>query len=176
MAYPVKEVANYFLNIADVDGVPVSPMKLQKLLYYAHGWCLALTAAPLFDAPIEAWPYGPVVREIYGQFRQYGNAPITSRARLVNIIDNSFNFETPELPDGPDHEFTRDFLRKIWDVYGDFTAVQLSNMTHILGGPWAVTVAQNGGNTDGKVIISNELIRQYFAEEAHQNLQATTTA
>lgn len=42
-----------------------STMKLQKLLYYCQGWHLAWDGEPLFDAPIEAWANGPVVKKVY---------------------------------------------------------------------------------------------------------------
>jgi len=47
MAYDAKIVANYFLDLADRDHVFVSPLKLQKLVYLAHGWSLALRGRPL---------------------------------------------------------------------------------------------------------------------------------
>ena len=47
-------------------------LRLQKLLYFAQGWHLARFGRPLFDASIEAWPYGPVVPEVYRAYKEYG--------------------------------------------------------------------------------------------------------
>ncbi|MGO9794311.1 MAG: Panacea domain-containing protein [Solirubrobacteraceae bacterium] len=44
-------------------------MKLQKLVYYAQAWHLALHDKPLFREAIEAWANGPVVRELYNHHR-----------------------------------------------------------------------------------------------------------
>ncbi len=52
-----KLVANYFLKKAAAEGVTLDPMKLQKLVYIAHGWHLGLLGAPLLRSPIEAWTY-----------------------------------------------------------------------------------------------------------------------
>ena len=53
----VEDVANYFLSKKSM-----SPKKLQKIVYYAYGWTLALLNEDikaldnrLFNEPIEAW-------------------------------------------------------------------------------------------------------------------------
>jgi len=50
------------------ESVLVCPLRLQKLLYYCQGWSLALLGRPLFKQSIEAWPHGPVVKDVYDQF------------------------------------------------------------------------------------------------------------
>ena len=40
----------------------VTPLTLQKLLYYIQGNYAAIYDKPLFDAPCEAWVHGPVYR------------------------------------------------------------------------------------------------------------------
>ena len=57
--YSAKAVANYFLARAKESGETLSPMKLQKLIYFAHGWHLAVFDAPLLDEEVQAWDYGP---------------------------------------------------------------------------------------------------------------------
>jgi uncharacterized phage-associated protein len=69
-------IANYFIELAKF----ITPMKLQKLVYFAHGWCLALADKPLINEKIEAWQYGPVVSSLYREFKKYGNEGITSPA------------------------------------------------------------------------------------------------
>jgi uncharacterized phage-associated protein len=49
---------------------PVDPKKLQKLVFYAQAWHLAITNEPLFGDPIEAWRDGPVVRALYRKHRR----------------------------------------------------------------------------------------------------------
>ena len=80
MAYNSKAVANYFLELGDWDGESISPMKIQKLVYYAHGWHLGVTDEPLIDEQIECWPYGPVVDSLFHQFKHYGSGPIRKPA------------------------------------------------------------------------------------------------
>jgi len=69
-------VANYFIKKGIDTKKSVSPMKLQKLVYFAHGWRLALYNSPLIDEAIQAWQYGPVIPGIYHEFKHYGNRDI----------------------------------------------------------------------------------------------------
>ena len=55
--YNAIAVANYFIDKAKADGVPLTHMKLQKLIYFAHGWHLALYGEPLIDEEIQAWEF-----------------------------------------------------------------------------------------------------------------------
>ncbi|MFQ5632018.1 MAG: Panacea domain-containing protein, partial [bacterium] len=57
--YDSRLIANYFIDFARKDGVAISPMKLQKLVYFAHGYYLAITGQPLIEEEIQAWRYGP---------------------------------------------------------------------------------------------------------------------
>ena len=59
-------VADFFLSKE-----AMSPKKLQKLVYFAYAWTVALLNESaddlhfrLFDAQIEAWIHGPVVPEL----------------------------------------------------------------------------------------------------------------
>lgn len=61
----VHDVAAYIL---EKQG-PMTAMKLQKLVYYSQAWSVVWESRPLFDAPIEAWANGPVVRELYDHHR-----------------------------------------------------------------------------------------------------------
>ena len=61
-----QDVANYFLSLCDEDaGDLISNLKLQKLVYYAQGFHLAISGEPLFDEKIMAWEHGPVIPQLY---------------------------------------------------------------------------------------------------------------
>ena len=83
MAYSVQDIAKWILTrnrleVQTEDGDYISNLKLQKLLYYSQGCFLALRDEPLFDSPIEAWTYGPVVPEVYHLYKSYGSSAIDS--------------------------------------------------------------------------------------------------
>ena len=109
-------VADFFVWLDGQQDEPdVTPMKLQKLLYYAQAQHLAVTGGRLFDEDIEAWDHGPVVRSQYHRFKEFG--------RQVIVCEQSAG--RPRLD-----ESVCEFLRRIWDAYGGYSAARLRAMTH----------------------------------------------
>ncbi len=170
MSYNPLIIANGFLDRAAARGETLSPMKLQKLVYYAHGWFLALTGESLLDEPIHAWLYGPVVNSIYQEFRRFGSHPITTRAtvpiappqhRGSSGEEDSVTDQGEQLANDP---YLSGFLNRIWDIYGGYTASQLSNKTHESGTPWSQIASQyrDRGTVPRRVIIPNDSIKAYF--------------
>ncbi len=157
-------VANAFLDLQDADTSTfprIDPMKLQKLLFYAHAWWLAFTKNPLLKEEVYAWPWGPVVPHIYGEFRRFGRNPVVGEraTELVKVGPGAFQYRVrePEKP-APD---VMTFLKNVWDSHKGFSGVQLSNATHAPGEPWALVKAQYG-NLASKPLIPNELIGDVF--------------
>jgi uncharacterized phage-associated protein len=120
-----QDVARYFLAIVDEDaGDNMTHLKLQKLLYYAQGFYLAMhDGEPLFGEPIEAWDHGPVVPQIYQAFKPFGNNPI-GRPEPFDPQDYA-----PEV---------RELLDAVYRIYGQFTAWKLRDLTH-QEAPWRDT-------------------------------------
>ena len=54
-----------------------SKYKLQKLLYYTQGFHLAIYGVPLFEEKLIAWEHGPVVKEVYDKFKEFGSNAIS---------------------------------------------------------------------------------------------------
>ena len=169
MAYDSKAVANRFLELATANGQTLSPMKLLKLLYFAHGWYLAITGKPLLDEAIEAWNYGPVVPTIYHEFKRFGNDSITEPAKEATG-QGSRRSKDARLPESDGAAFVQRLLQRVWEIYGPFSAVQLSRMTHQEGSPWSKTVEQNTGSKGyfpKSVEIDDNLIKDYFIGLKH---------
>lgn len=145
--YDARQVANVFLELAETEGEKITPLKLQKLIYCAHGWKLAVDGKPLLAEPVQAWRHGPVVESAYKEFREFGANAIDRLARNVDRIQDPFDL---------------DLLRAAWNSYKRYTALELSAMTHELGTPWTITAQQDGGPR--KQAIDNELIRNHFTE------------
>lgn len=130
MAYSAKAIANTVIERARVKGIlDVSPMKLQKLIFYAQSWSLKLNNVELFTDPIERWDYGPVVRDVYHEFKGFGYQPITL------LATDALGY-TPVVR--PDDEYSLDLIDRILDVYGQFSAIELSNMSHAQGSAWGM--------------------------------------
>jgi uncharacterized phage-associated protein len=139
-----KDVARYFLSKCDEEaGDTISNLKLQKLVYYAQGFHLALTEGdPLFVESIQAWRHGPVVRALYAEYASYGSGAIPS----------PIDFDPSTIPDG-----TRQILDEVYEVYGQYSAWRLREMTHAEP-PW-----RDAWDPDiPSVTISEEAMRRYF--------------
>ena len=158
-----KAIANELLEIAKGEGEPVTPMKLQKLMYYAYGWWFVSNEDPLFSEKIQAWKNGPVVESVYYAFKEYGGAPITGLAHETANGQKRVAF----LNDDHANEIRR-FLGVIWNVYGSFSAVRLSNATHQPGTPWHTTVQNCGGKLGYFQEIDDATIRDYFVRQAKE--------
>jgi len=140
------QVAKFFLSLSEpMEGDSISNLKLQKLCYYAQGFALAVLDRPLFEDAIEAWEHGPVVESLYHRYKDHGanGIPVPSE-----IDFSTFSKEEAEL------------LREVWNVYGQFSAWKLRNMTHEEP-PWKEA-------TRGAV-ITHEALKKFFRTRVGQD-------
>ena len=159
-----KAIANYFIELANGEGKPLTPLQIIKLVYIAHGWHLALTGVPLINEPPEAWQYGPVIPSLYHALKTYGNAPVTGKISDDRIQPGMrFQFVTQEIPT-PADERIRAFLDSVWKGYKRFSGSQLSTMTHQPGTPWHKTWEEQGAKYSKGVDIPEPLIREHYLE------------
>lgn len=167
MGYSAKAIANYFLDhYGDMKTSPkTSPLKLQKLVYISHGWSLAIFDEELVDDEYaEAWQYGPVFPSLYYEFKEFGRRPINRNATDLHLSDfEYFEFVKPKVE--VDDEQNHALLNRIWDVYGGYTPVQLSNMTHKDGTPWRK--ARNEAKGMRNFHIDNKIIKKYYSDLAN---------
>jgi len=172
MPFSSVAVANEFLNLAQSAGKSLTQMQLQKLVFFAHGWYLALTDRPLIDEQVEAWRFGPVIRSLYAKFREYGSSPVSHlySPMVYEETDDglALNEESPPRVEGSEEAaFARRVIARVWDVYGGFTAYQLSNMTHLPGTPWHEVVSgyeDRGLSIPKGTDIPADRLKAYFQE------------
>lgn len=164
------KVANYFLTLAWSQDVHPCQQKLQRLVYYAHGWHLALSISnvSLLGEPVRALHYGPVLQSLQDEFVAFGNDPVTRLARTFwepgpGLLDYSLGstLATPQIPQ--DHASQRDILFEVWQVYGGFTGVQLSNMAHSEGTPWHRLYQAYGEHLPADAVIPTKWVQEHFA-------------
>lgn len=121
-------VANNILNLAFQEKIPITPMKLQKLLYFLYRDYLQKTKEALFSERFEAWKYGPVLASVYSKFSHYGSNEITqyykSRDGKVYILDEKADSIFSEI------------LRSIWKQYKAWDGIRLCQLTQKEGSAW----------------------------------------
>ena len=163
-------VANDLVVRARQAGNPVTPLKLQKLLFFAHGWHLALSDKPLLDRPIEAWQHGPVIPSVYGAFRCFGGEPILKFGAEVEFMPDYDTYReiTPWLSAGADYALG--LLRRIWEVYGPYSPGQLSSLVREPGSPYSQVRLRNPYRRF--VPIPDDEIKAYFKRQRELNATA----
>jgi len=161
MPYSAKAVANFFIDVDKVGGI--TPMKIQKLVYFSHGWNLAITGNPLISEPVQAWRFGPVIPSLYRECKEFGSEPIKEKLCDIEMQGTLIKWVAPTVTEEKDLAL----LQRVWSIYGKYTAIQLSNMTHQEGSPWRQVIAQfPNGNLPKGVTIPNDLIKTYFSNLA----------
>jgi uncharacterized phage-associated protein len=142
----IEYVINFFLSkIDDAAGSCITPLKLQKLLFYAQGWYMSFYKVPLFTNDFQAWVHGPVIPEVYSNFRDNGYNAIDK----VEADLSKFDPMQVEL------------LDQVYDVYGMYDAKVLERMTH-RDTPWKEARQGFGRDENCQEVIAKEKICSYF--------------
>lgn len=164
--YSPEAIANHFINLSVANDL--TPIKLVKLVYYAHGWHLAITDKPLLNEQIQAREFGPVVRRLYDIIVDIGysvNSIITKPFYCLRMKDGKIEEYDPSINDEADRVFLRAFLNRIWTTHGQFSENQLANMSHEPGSPWDQIRQQYSHLLEQSVPIPNELISAFFKKK-----------
>lgn len=126
MVYSVITIANKFIDLA--KNSHLTNMQLQKMVYIAHGFNLALRGTKLYYEDTRAWNFGPVVPELYEELRKYGSNEVTS---VIDIASETLDSDSLEIIDA------------VYKNYKQYSGIQLSNFTHQQGTPWSRTWQSN---------------------------------
>ena len=146
MSNDARSVANYIVQRSVERDKPLTPLQINKIVYFCHGWMLGIHSVPLYWQFVEAWRLGPVVPDVYHSLKHYGGELIWEPVHAP-----------PEEPQFSPIELA--VLDRIYSHYAQFDGVQLSTMTHAHGTPWDITWKKFGQNH----VISNKLIENHFA-------------
>ena len=172
MPYSPKAIANEFLNIARAAGEWLTPMKVQKLVYYAHGWHLATVGPALVTSPVEAWRWGPVIRPLYAALAEFGDQPIVSNLQEIVVPPGENRWGNYTLRDyfvpatDAAGQYVLDVVRRVWELYGGYSATQLSKLTHEKDTPWDVVAKHYNYVLPNTPVIPDNVIRDYFRRQA----------
>lgn len=124
----VQALSNTILKKSFDENIPVSPMKLQKLIYFIYRDYLQRTGDSLFTEEFETWQYGPVLRSVYDEFKTFRANRITRFAKTAN--DEVFIINETADPN------LRASINNTWDRYKHHDGIALSQITHREGSAW----------------------------------------
>lgn len=125
----IIENSYYMINLFDEGkkqkDISITNLKLQKLMYFLEAYYTVENPEEeeLFNSEWSAWDYGPVNRELYNHYRKFGSMEIT-----LNAIESEKGKDLPEI--------NKKYIKKIYDLFGGFSAFDLVTLTHLDGSPW----------------------------------------
>ena len=131
-----NEKVHNTLDKVDIDEKEfyITPLKLQKLLYYIQGLSSVIYEKPAFDNKIVCWSYGPVINDVYNMYK--GRKPINNASNKNNLSVG-----------------LKKIIDLIIDSYGEYDAEKLIKLTHDEE-PWK--------SADINSVIKFDTIKKYF--------------
>ena len=130
----------------------ITPLALQKILYYIQGMSVCFFDKPLFDTPCEAWVHGPVYRDIYDRFSYYSYNPI-NKNEFADYEEIGCELSLEEAK----------FIDAVIDNFGCYSGKTLEKMTH-LSLPWLNARGELESDKVSNTVIDAKLMDTYFEE------------
>lgn len=147
---PASSVAEFFIQKSNLSSPRkvITNKKIQKLVYYAQAWSLAINKHPLFKEKIEAWVHGPAIKSVYDKYKEFGFNAIKKEPDLALI----------EMIPKEDKKI----LEQVWNVYGKYDSSYLEMLTHSES-PWqnaraGLEVSENSENE-----ISIDSMQEFYS-------------
>ncbi len=163
-SYSPLALANYFIEKFGGDA-DIEHMKLQKLVYCAHGWSLGVDNWAVVNERPQVWRYGPVFESLYHVLKLFGRRPIR-RPQSISP------FEEPALVED---KRTKELLDWVWDRYGHLSGATLSDMMHEAGTPWERVAKENNFLVPHGKEIPDSYIAEEFQDIYNKEFKASGT-
>lgn len=158
-------VVNHLLWLGFKEKVDdLNSIKLQKMLYFVHGWYMAITNEILIDEPFYKGQYGPVIPTVVEALKIYNGMPIDDYVSQWNEECSTICPLFVNLKNLPQFE---SIVNQVWKQYYPLNSIQLSSLASCPESPWEKTASSD--------IISNELIKQYFINKSYENHSKNST-
>jgi uncharacterized phage-associated protein len=110
-------------------------MAVNKLVHLVHGWSLA-NGRSVVTGEAEVWRYGPVYRDVYEAFANFGHDPIgATMPRLGSTT-------IPLVPE--DDQWTWAVVRQVVEHYRHDDACALSEICHAKDSAWRRVAERHG--------------------------------
>lgn len=152
--YTAMDIANLYIDLANsIPEDSIDNLKLNKLCYYAQGWCLAKLGYALFSDNVEAWDYGPVISPVYHAYKNYGKKPIEEPT--YHVAESRFTSDELSL------------LTDVYMTYGKYSSRELINKTHKPNSPWCDVYVAMQNNTISEVSMKNFFSNSNELETMH---------
>ena len=155
MGYSSFVVANTLLELAETRSIKdMTPMKIQKLLYYSQAWGLYVCKTSLIDEYFLRWESGPILASLYHELIDNGPNHVTKKLGLEYI---DYEIEWKVINGNDDVSFA--LLNKILEQYGKIDPRHLAGITMAENSAWKLK------GPDGSPILHKEMIEEIRSDK-----------
>lgn len=134
----------------------VTPLALQKILYFIQGIYMVLYGKPLYKEDCMAWVHGPVYEDVYDLFKDFKYNPIE---------DDRFAIFKDRFEELSEHE--KKVIDLVINTFGKYSGKVLENITHEEL-PWKNARVGYEASEHSREIMSKDGIRNYFISVANK--------
>ncbi len=137
----IFQIADYIVGQYSGYAGGITPLKLQKLLYYLKAWGV-VAGVPVVHENFLKWQYGPVNEDIYKKYKKCGASQIPSPDMKMKTVDH------------------KEFVDFVLESYAPYSALTLSALTH-KEDPWVETAPQQ--------VIKESLMKSFYKKQHFAN-------
>jgi len=145
----IDQITNYIITHLE----EVTPLALEKLLFFANGVNYALNGQQLIYDESQAWAHGPVYPYVYNKYKKYGYRPID------NGIYSDHGWMTSKLSKGEIDAI--DMVIKTFGLYSPKTLEMISHSQN----PWQEKRVGYKESEVSQNVIDEQLIRKFYVEK-----------
>lgn len=151
--YNVLDIACFIINKHNelYPQIGITNIRLQKLLYFVQVYFIIKYKEICFSEKIVAYPSGPVVIEVYEEFKKYGRTNIQT-VTSYGVFDIPFFENVIDTND-------RELITYVINMFSDYSDSTLVDITHCQT-PWKNSIYKRIG---AEIEIKD--IENFFLEE-----------
>lgn len=150
LVYSVSEKMLITISYIFEKAEEITPLALQKMLYYIQAIFMVNYDRPLFSEECQAWMHGPVYEEVYEMFKSFKYNPIEDKRFII------FKDRFQKLSDEE-----REVIDMVINSFGMYSGKTLERITHNEA-PWADAYDDDNVYGYTNEPIANDAIKNYF--------------
>lgn len=102
----------------------VTQLHVQKLMYFFEAYYMnEKDCNKLYECNFNAWMFGPVAMPLYKEYKKFGELPIVLTKEKIESGKEICKDK-------------KDMLNELYNVFGNLSANELVNLTHMRNSPW----------------------------------------
>ena len=148
MSFDSASISNNILKRSFEEGVPITPLKLQKILFFTAAQYVKRSSGkePLLNELFQPWQYGPVLPSVYAEFKSYGGKPIRRYAK---------DAEGKAYTITEDVDALKVTLDEVWAATRGLGATRLVAITHARDSAWWKAYQEESRYIKDEAILSD---------------------